>query len=209
MESARFFLRTHQVNDTCWQWDYYNFTGPLIKSERYRDKDGTTLHGYSRHYNEKGWLDSVSSYKNGKKNGDFYKISGDSFHIKLKYVYREDSLIEVINPDSVKNPKEVNHKDERESDYPGGVKAWANYLKKNLQYPERAQNANVQGDVSVLFIVDKTGRVEEPYIARSIEYSLDETALKIINDSGKWNPAFQDGRQVKSYKIQPIYFRLE
>jgi protein TonB len=63
--------------------------------------------------------------------------------------------------------------------------------------------------VVVQFIVDKDGSVISPFIARSVEYSLDEVSLKIINGSGKWEPAFQNGHNVKSYKRQPINFKLE
>src|SRR6516162_3684705 len=63
MDSAHFFLRVHKINDSCWQWDYYNFSGPLIKSERFRDKDGEQLDGVSYHYDESGRLDSTSVYK--------------------------------------------------------------------------------------------------------------------------------------------------
>jgi protein TonB len=209
MDSAHFFLRVHKINDSCWQWDYYNFSGPLIKSERFRDKDGEQLDGVSYHYDESGRLDSTSVYKLGKKNGEFYKIVGDTFHFRLKYVYRDDTLVETVDLDTLKKNKPVEYKDERESEYPGGTSGWSRYLSKNLKYPDRAINANKEGDVRIFFIVDAEGHVKEAYIGRSVEYSLDETALKIIRDSGKWNPAFQNGRYVKSYKLQPIRFRLK
>jgi periplasmic protein TonB len=63
--------------------------------------------------------------------------------------------------------------------------------------------------VTIGFIVDKEGTVTDPYIAHSVEYSLDAEALKIIKASGKWEPATQNGHIVKSYKTQPINFRLE
>jgi protein TonB len=34
-------------------------------------------------------------------------------------------------------------------------------------------------------------------------------AIRVIKKSGKWEPAVQNGRKVKSYKKQPITFRLE
>jgi len=34
-------------------------------------------------------------------------------------------------------------------------------------------------------------------------------AVRVIKKSGKWTAAVQNGRQVKSYKKQPITFRLE
>jgi protein TonB len=70
-------------------------------------------------------------------------------------------------------------------------------------------NGNKQGQVIVGFIVDKEGIVNDTYIAESVEFSLDEEALKVIKGSGRWESVFQNGRKVKSYKTQPINFRLQ
>jgi periplasmic protein TonB len=209
IEAAHFLLHTHRINDTCWQFDYYNFLGPLIKMERYRDKEGNTINGVSHHYNANGFMDSTGNFHNGKRNGEFVKREGDPLKSRWKYIYREDSLIEVIDLEKEKKDSAISYKDEKESEYPGGLAGWQRYMIKNFKYPERAMNANVQGQVTVLFIVDKTGKVIDPYISASVEYSLDEAALRVVNGSGKWEPAFQNGQNVKSYKSQPFNFRLE
>ena len=97
---------------------------------------------------------------------------------------------------------------EIESEYPGGMAAWQRYLQKNLQYPEEAQNNEIQGQVVVKFIVDKEGKVSEVE-AISGPNELREEAVRVIRKSGNWTPAIQNGRKVKSYKSQPIKFRLE
>ncbi|HTQ28639.1 MAG TPA: TonB family protein [Puia sp.] len=97
---------------------------------------------------------------------------------------------------------------EIESDYPGGPAAWARYLNKNLHYPEDAVNNEIQGDVIVQFIVDKEGNVSDVE-AVSGPNELRDEAVRVIKRSGKWTPAIQNGRNVKSYKKQPIKFRLE
>jgi periplasmic protein TonB len=209
LDSAHFFVHVHQVNDSCWQSDYYHFSGSLIKAEQYRNRERNELDGLSYHYNERGWLDSTSTYKRGKKDGDFVKMNGDSLKWQTKYVYQNDSLLEVIDLSKKSIDSSVKYADEKESEYPGGLKQWGRYLNKNLKYPERALNGNIEGEVRVFFIVDKVGLVGIPYIARSVEYSLDEESLRIVRLSGKWVPAFQNGRFVKSYKIQPIIFRLK
>ena len=98
---------------------------------------------------------------------------------------------------------------DEESEYPGGAQQWLRYLNKHLKYPDRALNGNIQGDVSVLFIVDLEGNVINPVIARSVEYSLDDESLQIVLQSGKWSPAVMRGKKVKSYKLQPIFFKLQ
>ncbi len=97
---------------------------------------------------------------------------------------------------------------EIESEYPGGSGAWARYLNKSLHYPDEAVNNEIQGDVVVQFIVDKEGVVSNVE-AISGPNELRDEAVRVIKKSGSWNPAVQNGRKVKSYKKQPIKFRLE
>jgi periplasmic protein TonB len=97
---------------------------------------------------------------------------------------------------------------EIESDYPGGQGAWIRYLSKNLAYPQDAQDNEIQGTVIVQFIVDKEGNVSDVE-AISGPNELKTEAMRVIKKSGKWTPAVQNGRQVKSYKKQPITFKLE
>ncbi|HWK02066.1 MAG TPA: TonB family protein [Puia sp.] len=99
---------------------------------------------------------------------------------------------------------------EQESFYPGGMEAWKRYLNKNFRYPDEAQNNEIQGVVTVQFIVDKDGNVSDVQAVSGPEQGgLREEAVRVIKKSGKWTPAVQNGRQVKSYKKQPITFRLE
>jgi protein TonB len=97
---------------------------------------------------------------------------------------------------------------EIESDYPGGASAWQRYLNKNLRYPQEAIDGEIQGTVVVQFIVDKAGNVSD-VDAISGPKELRDEAVRVIKKSGSWTPAVQNGRQVKSYKKQPIVFRLE
>lgn len=97
---------------------------------------------------------------------------------------------------------------EIESDYPGGASAWQRYLNKNLRYPQEAQDNEIQGTVVIQFIVDKAGMVSDVE-AISGPKELRDEAIRVIKKSGQWTPAVQNGRQVKSYKKQPIVFRLE
>jgi periplasmic protein TonB len=97
---------------------------------------------------------------------------------------------------------------EIESEYPGGQAAWLRYLNKNFRYPQEAIDNEIQGTVVVQFIVDKEGVVSDVE-AVSGPNELRDEAIRVIKKSGKWTPAVQNGRQVKSYKKQPIVFKLE
>ena len=99
---------------------------------------------------------------------------------------------------------------EIESSYPGGPSAWMRYLNKTFRYPQEAQDNEIQGTVVVQFIVDKEGNVSDvEAVSGPTNGGLRDEAMRVIKKSGKWEPAVQNGRKVKSYKKQPITFKLE
>lgn len=99
---------------------------------------------------------------------------------------------------------------EIESSYPGGNSAWTRYLYKSMRYPQEAQDNDIQGTIVVQFIVDKDGNVSDvEAISGPTNGGLRDEAIRVIKKSGKWEPAVQNGRKVKSYKKQPITFKLE
>lgn len=108
------------------------------------------------------------------------------------------------------NYDEIFTKVEIESSYPGGPGAWMRYLNKTFRYPQEAQDEGIQGTVVVQFIVDKEGNVSEvEAVSGPSTGGLRDEAIRVIKKSGKWEPAVQNGRKVKSYKKQPITFKLE
>jgi protein TonB len=96
---------------------------------------------------------------------------------------------------------------EIESEYPGGLTAWRRFLDRNLRYPQEAVDQGIEGFVTVQFVVDKEGNVSNVE-AVSGPQELRGEAVRVIKRSGKWTPAIQNGHKVKSYKKQPIGFRI-
>jgi periplasmic protein TonB len=96
---------------------------------------------------------------------------------------------------------------EIESEYPGGPAAWQRFLNRNFRYPTAAFDDGVQGSVLVQFVVDKDGNVSE-VVAISGPEELRAEAVRVIKKSGKWTPAIQNSHPVKSYKRQPISFKI-
>ncbi len=96
---------------------------------------------------------------------------------------------------------------EIESEFPGGRPAWERFLNKNLSYPSDAADNEIQGTVVVQFVVDLQGNVSNVEAISGPE-ELRAEAIRVIKKSGKWTPAIQNGNPVKSYKRQPLVFRL-
>ena len=96
---------------------------------------------------------------------------------------------------------------EIESLYPGGMEAWKRFIIRNLRYPQEAMDMSIQGFVVVQFIVDRQGNVSDVE-AVSGPQELRAEAVRVIKKSGKWTPAIQNGHPVRSYKKQPVGFKL-
>jgi len=85
----------------------------------------------------------------------------------------------------------------------GGLDA----LQREIQYPEIAKRAGVEGRVYLQMIVDENGQVVDPIITRGIGAGCDEEALRAIKTM-KSVPGVQRGQRVKVKMSLPVTFRL-
>ena len=97
---------------------------------------------------------------------------------------------------------------EIESSYKGGMAAWQRFLLKNFRAGDAPEGEGGDIKVVVRFIVDREGNVSD-IEAISGPAALQKEAVRVIRLSGKWEPAIQNGRKVKSYKLQPIVVHWE
>lgn len=221
-DSAGFLMRITKLADTLWQFDTYNTYGPLTSTEQYRDRDAKNATGRFTFYHPSGYMDSTGMLTDGLLNGDWNFCNDTGVFVKQK-TYAMGKLLKVRDIlqeardkklQEEKDKKEgkvadTSKRDEKESEFPGGVGSWARYLNKNFRYPERALQSNISGRVYVQFEVDTQGKTTDITIFKSVEYSLDQEAIRIMRESPKWKPAWQDGKVVKSYKRQPIIFQFQ
>jgi periplasmic protein TonB len=99
---------------------------------------------------------------------------------------------------------------EVEASYPGGDHAWLTYLNHTLRYPDDAVNNEIKGTVVVQFIVNIDSTISDVQaISGPKKGGLREESVRVITLSGKWVPAMENGRLVRSYKKQPLVFKLE
>ncbi len=85
----------------------------------------------------------------------------------------------------------------------GGMAA----LAKELEYPDFARKAGIEGRVTVEYVVNEEGGVEEPKVLRGLGGGLDEEALRVIRLM-KFEPGRQRGRPVKVRVATAVNFRL-
>jgi protein TonB len=213
IDSAVYFARTRKISDTSYEVQNYNLFGPMISKEVYKDEANKIAHGAWIFYKPNGYMDSICNFRDNLAHGKWYFLNDTGRLYKEKEFVRGRlvGVVDVIQRDSIRKANEDTtiKRDEKESEFRGGLSAWSRYLGQNLKYPERAINSETQGRVVVQFVVDTEGKVEQIELYQSLEYTLDDEAQRLILKSPRWSPAMQDGKKVKSYKRQPIIFRLE
>jgi protein TonB len=92
---------------------------------------------------------------------------------------------------------------ERMPELVGGLEA----LQRNIVYPEIARLAGIEGRVTVQFVIDERGNVNNPVVVRGIGGGCDEAAVEAVKKA-KFTPGMQRGRPVKVSYTLPVTFRL-
>lgn len=86
----------------------------------------------------------------------------------------------------------------------------SSHIMKNLVYPESASKANIQGRVTVMFVIDQEGNVTKVK-ARGPHggSALEEEAIRIVKLLPKFKPGIQRGKPVNVSFALPIRFKLD
>ncbi|WP_374164968.1 energy transducer TonB [Arcticibacter sp. MXS-1] len=100
------------------------------------------------------------------------------------------------------------HLVEKFPEFPGGVEAFGNYLRKNLRYPASAVDNNVAGRVFVSFIVERDGTLTDIKVVKGIGFGCDEEAVRVLKKSPAWSPGIQNKQRVRVQYTLPIMFSL-
>ena len=64
--------------------------------------------------------------------------------------------------------------------YPGGNKAYADFIKKNLKYPSKALKNKTEGTVLLKYDIDHKGNVTDAKVIKSVGDGCDEEAIRVI-----------------------------
>jgi protein TonB len=74
-------------------------------------------------------------------------------------------------------------------------------------YPPEMRKAKVEGAVTIVFVLDESGRVEDPRIETSSRNEFEKPALEAVR-RWKFRPGMKDGNAVRTYMRLPIRFSL-
>ena len=93
--------------------------------------------------------------------------------------------------------------------FPGGDEALYSYISKQIQYPEIAKRAGVEGKVYIQFVVRTDGKVTEVTVVKGIGAGCDEEAVKVVRSMPNWKPGRQNGHPVNVRISVPIVYKLQ
>lgn len=90
--------------------------------------------------------------------------------------------------------------------YPGGEAAWMRYLVKHVRIPDSVDS---QYSTAIMkFMVNRDSSVSDVQMLTG-DTALKEMFIRIVLQSGKWQPALQGGRTVNSYTTLRITYCLK
>lgn len=152
--------------------------------------------GHLREVNRYQEFESVEegNYIDGLKNGiwtGYDTKAGSSF----KENYEANKL---ISGESIKDGKTYPYTFNMQApEYKGGQKAWNSFIASNTKYPADAYRDGKKGAVKTSFVVDGTGKIVDIVIEKSVDYSLDEEAKRVLRYASKWEPGKQRGIPIR------------
>lgn len=135
--------------------------------------------------------------------------------IPVKYAPIENKINELVvvgyAPEGTTVPEEgtIFEVVEQMPEYPGGMPAMMEFISKNIKYPAAAQQAKIQGRVTIQFIVNTEGNIINPRVLRSADPLLNAEAIRLTTIMPKWKPGMQRGQAVNVKYTVPIMFRLQ
>jgi len=94
------------------------------------------------------------------------------------------------------------------AEYKGGTAAWMKFLSNNLKWPEDAVSMDYKGTIRVRFVIEKDGTVSNVEASEGPKLFQNEAIRVISLSNGGWLPETTSGHAVRSYKTQPIVFRI-
>ena len=87
--------------------------------------------------------------------------------------------------------------------------AFPKWVYENLQYPQSAKDAEVQGRVVAQFVVGTDGKVGGVKVLRGVHPDLDAEVVRVVSASPDWTPGYVKGEPVKVTYMFPVVFKTK
>lgn len=91
--------------------------------------------------------------------------------------------------------------------FPGGLDAFSDFLRKNVRFPKSESSGGITGTVYTQFIIEKDGSLSNIKVVRSPGQPFSDEARRVLRMSPKWKPGTDaEGKPIKVLYTIPIKF---
>jgi protein TonB len=91
----------------------------------------------------------------------------------------------------------------------GDLNTFRNWVQKRTNYPQSALENNIQGKVTLKFVIEKDGTLTNIEEIASPDKALTDEAIRVLKTSPKWAPGKQGNKPVRVIYILPVDFVLQ
>jgi TonB family protein len=99
---------------------------------------------------------------------------------------------------------------EKQPEFPGGSAALIKFIDKNMKYPPLMASKEMEGKVTVQFIVERDGKLTNIKAVKGPGRGTTEEAERLIKLTGKWVPGYNKPGQPLRVQYQvPVFFKLK
>ena len=88
-----------------------------------------------------------------------------------------------------------------------GFDSWKAFLEEQINYPDAAKNANIEGTIKISFDVNPYGLIENASFDQKLGFETEDAVLDALRKTGKWKPAQQNGLAITTRVELPISFK--
>lgn len=93
--------------------------------------------------------------------------------------------------------------------FPGGEAALLKYISDHLKYPQIALEQEIQGVVTLRFVVLPNGAVGDVFVVQGLDSNCDREAVRVVKSLPRFNPGRQQGKPVSVWFTLPIRFQIQ
>lgn len=202
--NGQYLRKCVKESDYFHTWDY-NALNVLVVESYFSDTNFTRKMYCQKYFNErKGYLEGSRCYENGRLNG--YAYTYDEKGDTTGYDLYDQSVFIKSWRKKEEAPVYIFNDNNQSAQFPGGIKAWQDYLASNIIYPKSLLRENVHGKVILEVLISSNGSIESASILQSLHPLLDAEAVRVVKESPLWKPAKQNGKTVKYKMKQAINF---
>jgi TonB family protein len=120
------------------------------------------------------------------------------------------SMHKLVVTDTLLNDTTIYLKAYKQPEYPEGAAALITFLGKNIRYPQLMMEGEIEGKVTVQFIVEKDGRLTNVKALKGPGRGSLEEAVRVVKKLPKWTPGYnQSGQPIRVQYQLPVIFALK